>query len=173
MDFFLGIRGPKHGFVMLCADTAATQQIITIKHDEDKLVALDGRTVMALSGEKEKERRERERAGLCVARVRRSGGGPGRVPERGGDRWTWGARARAPKREGQRSPWALRSKRAPLSQPPLSPSLLGEPGDRVQFSEFIAANVRLHALRTETRLSTSAVAHYTRGELATALRKVR
>ncbi len=50
---------------------------------------------------------------------------------------------------------------------------LGEPGDRVQFSEFIAANVRLHALRTETRLSTSAVAHYTRGELATALRKVK
>ena len=33
--------------------------------------------------------------------------------------------------------------------------------------------MRLHALRTETRLSTSAVAHYTRGELATALRKVR
>ena len=35
MDFFLGIRGPKHGFVMLCSDTAATQQIITITHDED------------------------------------------------------------------------------------------------------------------------------------------
>jgi hypothetical protein len=33
--------------------------------------------------------------------------------------------------------------------------------------------VRLHALRTDTRLSTSAIAHYTRGELATALRKVR
>jgi len=60
MDFFLGIRGPKHGFVMLCSDTAATQQIITIKHDEDKLVALDGRTVMALSGERWR-RRERER----------------------------------------------------------------------------------------------------------------
>ena len=56
MDFFLGIRGPKHGFVMLCCDTAATQQIITIKHDEDKLIPLDGRTVMALSG----EMRERE-----------------------------------------------------------------------------------------------------------------
>lgn len=51
MDFFLGIRGARHGFVMLCCDTAATQQIITIKHDEDKLLALDDRTVMALSGE--------------------------------------------------------------------------------------------------------------------------
>jgi len=63
MDFFLGIRGPTHGFVMLCADTAATQQIITIKHDEDKLVALDGRTVMALSGECYWRERKREREG--------------------------------------------------------------------------------------------------------------
>lgn len=62
----------------------------------------------------------------------------------------------------------------PPSLPPSSPPFFsGEPGDRVQFSEFVAANVRLHALRTDTRLSTSAVAHFTRGELATALRKVR
>jgi hypothetical protein len=79
MDFFLGIRGARHGFVMLCCDTAATQQIITIKHDEDKLLALDTRTVMALSGEKSERgteglRRERAWGGLpCMARPR--GGG--------------------------------------------------------------------------------------------------
>lgn len=67
---------------------------------------------------------------------------------------------------------ALRSLSRPLPHS-LSRSTPGEPGDRVQFSEFVAANVRLHALRTDTRLSTSAIAHYTRGELATALRKVR
>ena len=95
MDFLCGIKGD--GFVLLCSDTAATQQIITIKHDEDKLVEVDeGRILMGVSG---------------------------------------------------------------------------EPGDRVQFSEYISANVRLSALRNETRLSTAAVAHYARGELAAALRK--
>ena len=94
MDFLCGIKGD--GFVLLCSDTAATQQIITIKHDEDKLVEIDDKVLMGVSG---------------------------------------------------------------------------EPGDRVQFSEYIAANVRLSALRNEKRLSTSAVAHYARGELATALRK--
>ena len=48
----------------------------------------------------------------------------------------------------------------------------GEPGDRVQFSEFIMANVRLYALRHDRDLSTHAVANFTRSELATALRKV-
>jgi hypothetical protein len=48
----------------------------------------------------------------------------------------------------------------------------GEAGDRVQFSEYIIANVKLYALRNSTQLSTKSVAHYTRGELATALRKV-
>lgn len=94
MDFLCGIKGD--GFVLLCSDTAATQQIITIKHDEDKLIEIDEKILMGVSG---------------------------------------------------------------------------EPGDRVQFSEYIAANVRLSALRNETRLSTSAVAHYARGELATALRR--
>jgi 20S proteasome subunit beta 4 len=47
----------------------------------------------------------------------------------------------------------------------------GEAGDRVQFTEFIKANIRLYALRNSTKLSTKAIAHYTRGELATALRK--
>lgn len=52
-------------------------------------------------------------------------------------------------------------------------ALSGEPGSRVQFSEYIIANTRLYALRNSTKLSTKAVAHYTRLELATALRKVR
>jgi 20S proteasome subunit beta 4 len=43
----------------------------------------------------------------------------------------------------------------------------------LQFSEFIIANVRLYALRNDSRLSTHAIAHFTRRELATALRKVR
>ena len=38
-------------------------------------------------------------------------------------------------------------------------------------SEFIIANVKLYALRNGTQLSTKSVAHYTRSELATALRK--
>ena len=80
MDFFLGIRGPKHGFVMLCCDTAATQQIITIKHDEDKLVALDGRTVMALSGERVEAGEGGEGGGCGDAAVRRETGAG-----RGGD----------------------------------------------------------------------------------------
>ncbi|KAL0052843.1 hypothetical protein WJX82_008466 [Trebouxia sp. C0006] len=49
--------------------------------------------------------------------------------------------------------------------------LCGDPGDRVQFSEYIMANVRLYALRNGQQLTTDAVANYTRGELATALRK--
>ncbi len=51
--------------------------------------------------------------------------------------------------------------------------LAGEPGDRVQFSEYIIANVKLYALRNNRELSTHAVAHFTRRELATALRRVR
>jgi 20S proteasome subunit beta 4 len=48
----------------------------------------------------------------------------------------------------------------------------GEAGDRVNFTEYIIGNVKLYALRNSTELSTKSVAHYTRGELATALRKV-
>lgn len=51
--------------------------------------------------------------------------------------------------------------------------LSGEAGDRVQFSDYIIANVKLYALRNATSLSTKSVAHYARGELAVALRKVR
>lgn len=97
MDFLMGLRGSD--FVMLCSDTTAVQQIITIKQDEDKLIPIDSHKVMATAG---------------------------------------------------------------------------EPGDRVQFSEYIIANVRLYAMRNDdTQLSTHAVANYTRSEMATALRRVR
>ena len=49
MDYLMGIKGAD--FVMLVSDTAAVQQIITIKHDEDKLLAVSDRLVLALSGE--------------------------------------------------------------------------------------------------------------------------
>jgi len=49
--------------------------------------------------------------------------------------------------------------------------LSGEAGDRVNFSDYIIANVKLYALRNSTSLTTKAVANFTRGELATALRK--
>lgn len=83
---------------MLCCDSAAVQQIITIKNDEEKLVPVDQHKLFSLSG---------------------------------------------------------------------------EAGDRVHFSEFIIANVKLYALRNGQDLSTHAVAHFTRKELATAIRQVR
>lgn len=49
MDFLMGIKGPD--FVVVASDTAAVQQIITIKHDEDKIVAIDSHKVMGISGE--------------------------------------------------------------------------------------------------------------------------
>lgn len=94
MDYLLGVRGKD--FVMVVSDTTAVQQIITIKHDEEKLVPIDDHKLMCLSG---------------------------------------------------------------------------EPGDRSQFSEFIIANIKLYALRNQQKLSTHAAAHFTRRELATALRK--
>lgn len=49
--------------------------------------------------------------------------------------------------------------------------IAGEAGDRVQFADYVIANIKLYALRNETELSTKSVANYARGELATALRK--
>ena len=95
MEYLMGIKG--QDFVMVCSDTSAAQQIITIKHDEDKIVPIDEHKVMATAG---------------------------------------------------------------------------EPGDRVMFSEFIMANVRLYALRFGASLSTKAVANFTRSEMAKALRQV-
>ena len=91
----MGIGGKD--FAMLCCDTAAVQQIITIKNDEEKLVAVDSHKLFSLSG---------------------------------------------------------------------------EAGDRVHFAEFIIANVKLYALRNGQGLSTHAVAHFTRSQLAAALRQV-
>jgi len=46
----------------------------------------------------------------------------------------------------------------------------GPAGDREHFSEFIARNIELYELRQGHSLSLNAAAHFTRGELATALR---
>lgn len=43
---------------------------------------------------------------------------------------------------------------------------------RVQFTEFIQKNLHLYQFRNNIPLSTAATANFTRGELATALRKV-
>ena len=51
--------------------------------------------------------------------------------------------------------------------------IAGEAGDRVNFTEYIIANVKLYALKNATELSTKSVAHFTRGEMAKALRSVR
>ncbi|EPS73209.1 hypothetical protein M569_01545, partial [Genlisea aurea] len=47
----------------------------------------------------------------------------------------------------------------------------GETGDRAQFTEFIQKNVALYHFRNGIPLTTAAAANFTRGELATALRK--
>ncbi|KAL4200230.1 hypothetical protein AMTRI_Chr03g55320 [Amborella trichopoda] len=47
----------------------------------------------------------------------------------------------------------------------------GESGDRVQFTEYIQKNVHLYQFRNGIPLTTPSTANFTRGELATALRK--
>ncbi|KAE8688985.1 Proteasome subunit beta type-2 [Hibiscus syriacus] len=47
----------------------------------------------------------------------------------------------------------------------------GEPGDRVQFMEYIQKNMALYQFRNGIPLTTTAAANFTHGELATALRK--
>lgn len=44
--------------------------------------------------------------------------------------------------------------------------------NRVQFTEYVQKNVSLYQLRNGIPLTTAAAANFTRGELATALRKV-
>jgi len=46
----------------------------------------------------------------------------------------------------------------------------GEPGDTVQFAEYIQANVKLYSMRNDNHLSPSAIASFIRGELARSLR---
>lgn len=45
----MGIKGPD--FVIVAADSCAVQQIITLKHDENKLVPIDSHKLMGISGE--------------------------------------------------------------------------------------------------------------------------
>jgi len=46
----------------------------------------------------------------------------------------------------------------------------GDDGDRTYFTEYIQKNVHLYSYRTGIKLDTKSAAHFTRGELATALR---
>ena len=46
----------------------------------------------------------------------------------------------------------------------------GEPGDTVQFSEYVERNIKLYSMRTGIQLSPKAVASFTRRELADSLR---
>ena len=50
MDGFLCLLQGKD-FVMVVADTTAVQQIITIKHDEEKMVPIDAHKLMCTAGE--------------------------------------------------------------------------------------------------------------------------
>ena len=63
MDFLFGIKGKN--FVMVCSDTCASQQIITIKHDEDKLVPIDSHKLICISG----ARREGSSLGIVPSAV--------------------------------------------------------------------------------------------------------
>lgn len=46
----------------------------------------------------------------------------------------------------------------------------GEPGEGVNFAEFVEANVKLYEMKNGIPLDTKAVAHYTRRLIADALR---
>jgi 20S proteasome subunit beta 4 len=46
----------------------------------------------------------------------------------------------------------------------------GEPGDTVNFAEYIKRNVQLYMIKNDLELGTEAAAHYTRRELADSLR---
>jgi len=46
----------------------------------------------------------------------------------------------------------------------------GESGDTVQFAEYIQCNVKLFGIKNGIEMTPQAVAHFTRKELATALR---
>lgn len=49
-------------------------------------------------------------------------------------------------------------------------SVTGEPGDTVQFAEYIAKNIQLYKMRNGYELSPKAAASYTRRNLAEYLR---
>lgn len=47
---------------------------------------------------------------------------------------------------------------------------VGQPGDTVQFAEFIQANVQLYGMKNDTELNSDSVAAFTRREMAENLR---
>ena len=49
-------------------------------------------------------------------------------------------------------------------------SVVGEPGDAVQFSEFVQKNLQLYKMRNGYEMSTQSMSAYTRRVLADALR---
>lgn len=49
----------------------------------------------------------------------------------------------------------------------------GEPGDTIQFAEYIQANVQLYSMRNDVDLGPGAVASFVRSELARSLRSRR
>jgi len=52
-------------------------------------------------------------------------------------------------------------------------AVTGEPGDTVQFSEYIAKNIQLYKMRNGYQLSPNAAANFTRQNMAQALRSQR
>lgn len=94
MDHLIGLTGD--GFALVAADRKVAHSIIAVKHDEDKILALDGSKLLACAGEL---------------------------------------------------------------------------GDTKNFSEFIQKNMSLYQLRNGIKLSTHAAAHFTRGEIADAIRR--
>ncbi len=44
MEYVMGIKGKD--FVMVCTSATAVQQIITMKHDEDKILPLDSHSLL-------------------------------------------------------------------------------------------------------------------------------
>ena len=47
---------------------------------------------------------------------------------------------------------------------------MADTGNKVQFAEYIQANIQLYSMRNDTDLGPSAVANFVRGELAKSLR---
>mmetsp|Transcript_3963 Transcript_3963/g.9410 ORF Transcript_3963/g.9410 Transcript_3963/m.9410 type:complete len:200 (+) Transcript_3963:106-705(+) len=94
MDHLIGLTGD--GYALIAADRKVAHSIIAVKHDEDKILALDSHKLLACAGEL---------------------------------------------------------------------------GDTKNFSEFIQKNMALYQLRNGIKLSTHAAAHFTRAEIATAIRR--
>ena len=48
MDFFMGLKGKD--FIVVCSDTVASQSIIRMKADEEKMVPIDEHKLFVMSG---------------------------------------------------------------------------------------------------------------------------